>query len=98
MIAVKENYDKVFAKYPSLSHYSLNRSLKEMKIFLEKYREVCGNPFPVAKMLDEYCTNDVWILANGLFKQRDRLKSITKGIDILRYENFFNFKKNLKFF
>ena len=52
---------------------------------MEKLEEIWSEDIPVYEYGDKYCTNDVWILVNGLVSHRAENIKITKGIDIIRF-------------
>ena len=68
---------------PSLKHYKHTHKLKDLKEFMESYIRDFDFEFKLWIMMDEYCTNDVRILAHALVKYRAKMKGLTK-IDIIR--------------
>lgn len=78
------DYSKIFDGPPSEAHFPIFKKSKEVIEFIQKYKSICGKPFPIAEMMDSYCSNDVFILANGMVRQRERMLQITKNLDILR--------------
>lgn len=79
-----DDYSQILPKPPSEAHFPIFKKSKDVIEFIKKYNTISEKPFPIAEMMDSYCSNDVFILANGMVRQRERMLQITKNLDILR--------------
>lgn len=72
------NYDRVMDHLPSIFHFDLNlpsdKFVSFCKWFEEKFHHL---DYALPRILDEYCSQDVRILAYGLFEYRKIVKQIT---------------------